>query len=206
MKINRYRIIWLAVLTSVFACATVSLAKKKVVEPDFVDPSFHPESVEALVVYSAVDLRKDKGIEFEDLDKIVHGGVKAALRKGVYTLEYRSGFGGKIHDVTEDDLEYLEDSWIRELGGGTDRWVLLMALEDLAKKKTYGGLFGAQCSGYLFDTEQGKVVWRHATAASQGQGGLLGMGMRKTIRNSTVSMCVSQALRTLPGHKKAKKK
>ena len=181
--------------------AGVALAKKTPVEPDFVDPSFSPEDVGTLVVLSAVDIRKDKSIEFKDLDGVVHAQVRSSMKKSVYQPVYRSGTCG-VSEITEDDLEYLEQPWIRQFGDNEDRWVLLLVLEDLAKKKTFGGAFGAQCSGYLFDAAEGKVVWRHSTVASLGQGGLAAMGMKKMIRNDTVKVCFRNALKTLPGQRR----
>jgi hypothetical protein len=185
-------------LAAAMLAGGATLAKKRVEEPDHLDPDFTPDAVDTLFVPSAVDIRKDKAIEFKDLDAMLEQSMKSAFRKSVYRVEQGSGFGA-FDRVTEDDLEYLDESWIRDLGADGHRWVLLLALEDLAKKKTFGGAFGAQCSGYLFDTSEGRAVWRHSTVASMGQGGLLGMSLKKAIRNDTVRMCFVKVVQTLPG-------
>ena len=80
--------------------------------------------------------------------------------------------------------------------------MLLIALQDVTKKKTFGSAFGAVCTGYLFDKEAAKPVWQHETVGSIGHHGLSGLMVRAAARGQAFQECVTNLLLTFPERRK----
>ena len=193
------------IVALVLVAASPSVARRKHSEPLFLDESFSSKDVGEVVVLAIADARRDKSIELKKLNEIGRRSVTRMLKKSPYKISFASGLGD-VDVVTGDDLEYLEPSWIRRLGGADDRWILLLVLQDLAKKKTFGSAFGAVCSGYLFDKSTGKAVWHHETVGTIGQGGLVGFAMNNMMRGGSFESCANNLLATFPDRRRKKKK
>lgn len=167
--------------------------------------SIGPSAGDTIAVLSVADVRKDKSVGFKKLNTIGHRTVKTGLKKSRYELAFQSDFGG-IAAVTDEDLEYLDPSWVSDLGPDGERWVLLVVLEDAARKATFGSAFGTVCSGYLFDRSTGEAVWLDEATGTQGQGGLIGFAMGSAMRGEAFASCTSNLLASFPGRNHGKKK
>jgi len=165
--------------------------------------AFSPRDPDAIAVLAVADLRKDKSVNFQRLDEIGHRAVKRNLKKSSYTLQFETDLGG-VAEVTEDDLEYFDAEWVRQLGPRDRRYVLLLVLDDAARKRTLGSAFGTVCSGYLFDKEKGGPVWEHHATGTGGQGGLIGFAMASMTRGDSFSSCARNLMTTFPYEKKRK--
>ncbi len=187
-------------LALVLWSAPAEASRKPPPEPDYLDPSFSSEQVGRIAVLPVADLRIDKSIPLVKKDQVMQRVVRQMLRKSPYEIAFGPAWTSP-DAVTRDDLEDLEASWVGGLGKAEDRWVLLIALEDLTKKRTFGSAFGVVCTGYLFDKQAGREVWRHETVGSMGHGGLSGLAMSGTARIQAFELCVGNLLVTFPDRK-----
>ena len=167
--------------------------------------SIGPAAGDTIAVLSVADVRRDKSVGFKKLTTIGHRTVKTGLKKSRYELAFQSDFGG-IAAVTDEDLEYLDPSWVSELGPHDERWVLLVVLEDAARKATFGSAFGTVCSGYLFDKSTGEAIWLDEATGTQGQGGLIGFAMGSAMRGEAFASCTGKLMSSFPGRNRGKKK
>lgn len=172
-------------------------SRKPPPEADYLDETFSSSLVDRIVVLRVADVRLDKSIEMKQPDEIAQRTVRRMFRRSPYTIAYespsRDGF-----DVSQDDLDLLDATWVGELGEPDDRWVLLIALQDVTKKKTFGSAYGALCTGYLFDKEVARPVWQHETVGSMGHGGLTGLALKGAARGQAFQECVTNLLLTFP--------
>jgi hypothetical protein len=166
-------------------------------KPSYMDTGFSVQKVNDMAVLPIADLRRDKGIEVE-YQKLMVGSLKTWLPKmGYRQVSYADTFGG-VGSILEDDIDQGQTVWVKSLGQDHERWILLIALNDFATRKSFGTTFVAECSGYLYDKEQGKAVWQHKTTHEESVGGLSGMMMGGTVRNITLQACVEDLLTQLP--------
>ena len=196
------RIMTASVVTLILATGTAS-ARKKATPPDYLDERFSPRDVATLAVLPVADIRKDKSVQLRNLDNIAHRAVRRSLKKSSYDLVFQTE-SSEDSAITGDDLEYPTEPWIQELGTEDQRYVMLVVLDDAARKKTYGSAFGAVCSGYLFDKEAG-LVWRHEATGTAGQGGLIGFVLNNSVRSGAFEVCTSQLMASFPSEKRSKK-
>lgn len=188
---------WVIVVLVLVACSSGALsAKKKRVEPLYLDESFSSSDVGEISVLPPADLRKDLTIEVTKLDEIGSKVAEKLLQKRGYKYLFRKDYGS-VTSITEDDVEYMDPEWVSLLGEDEDRWVLLLVLEDLVTMKGQNA-FTARCSGYLFDRAVSKAMWRHETTKSVGAPGLGALMVKKMGRGATVRQCFEELLETLP--------
>lgn len=170
------------------------------VDPTYLDPAFTPALVERIYVLPLADIRIDRAEELDDKDIRVGwalAGFKWLEKKG-YEYTFLSEFGTD-RDPSEDDLAQASPDWVRELGAPEARYVLLIALEDLVRrKKTFGSAMGCECSGILYDKVSGKAVWRHEAVSEMSIGGLGGMLVSGLIARDTMGACFQQLLKQIP--------
>ncbi len=183
--------------------SSLAVARKPPPQADFLDDSFSSSLVDRIVVLPVADVRMDKSIEMKKPDEIAQRTVRRMLKNSPYKIAYGSApKNGSA--VTQDDLDFLDASFVSELGGADDRWVLLIALQDITKKRSFGSAFGALCTGYLFDKDVGRPVWQHETVGSMGHGGLSGLAMKGAARGQAFQECVGNLLLTFPDRKGAR--
>jgi len=203
MKTTRLLI---ACLVAILIANSGAFAGKKHKNPQPLEPlPFAPAEVGTIAVVSVADIRKDKSVNLKKLNQIGQRTVKQALKKSTYDLVFTEDFGS-VPEVTEDDLEYLDGSWVQQLGPKQQRYVLLLVLEDAARKKTLGAAFGTVCSGYLFDKETGETMWQAENVGTAGQGGLMGMMMNSAMRSGAFQNCASKLMVGFPQIKKGKQR
>jgi hypothetical protein len=196
----RARFFWLLLTFSLFGPAARPADKEQV----FTAPNFDPTQIERVCIAPAIDLRPDKGIPLNlsgpdnppkfdvfrgtSISGSVDGNLDRAFKTGVLTgpfkhLRYNTTKCAPV-TATKDDLMAPSDTWIRELKSGDERWVFILAVEDLdmsnftdrkqstdlIQRTTFARQdFGhAVVSGYLIDKQSGQVVWRYrATGKAQ---------------------------------------
>lgn len=199
---GRIRCLLAALAAVLWGCATPSGP----VHPDFLDSDFRPESVDILVILAVVDLRKDISVEVsaETLEGMIVSSPNALAspspwrfeRRGYKNVRFRRNW--RLRNVSQDVLAEPSSEWIRSLGQSGDRWVMVITLEDLSSAKTFGTAVQSTCSGYLFDKQQGKLVWRHTNTAEAGVGGLTGLAGRGPMERGIPKDCVTGLVRELP--------
>jgi len=161
------------------------------------DPRFM--SIESVSVLPIVDARAGKkaGVNLENLQN----SVVNILRKKHYLVN-SSASDGDAGQVAEEDLQAAEPQFIRKLGPADSRWVLVVCLEDVISKVTFGSTGNAEMSGYLFDKESGKVIWQSKGVGQAGQGGLLGMTMKGMMSGEAIGSALSNLFAGLPAKPK----
>jgi hypothetical protein len=168
--------------------------------PTYLDPEFTPALVEQIYVLPLADIRMDRSEELDEKDIEVGwalAGFKILEKKG-YDLTFLNEFGAD-NEPSEDDLAEASPDWVRKLGTQEARYVLLIALEDLVRrKKTFGSAMGCECSGVLYDKMSGKAVWRHEAVGEMSVGGLAGMIVSGLIVRDTMGACFRQLLEQIP--------
>ena len=170
------------------------------INPTYLDPAFTPALVDQIYVLPLADIRIDRTEELDDKDISVGWGLAGFkwLKKKGYEYTFLSEFGTDS-DPTEDDLTQALSDWVRALGTPEAKYVLLIALEDLVRrKKTFGSAMGCECSGVLYDKVSGKAVWRHEAVAEMSVGGLGGMMVGGLIVRDTMGACFRQLLEQIP--------
>jgi hypothetical protein len=101
--------------------------------------------------------------------------------------------------VSEDALLDQDPAWVASLGPDDARWVLVLGLEDIFDRTTFGRVFGAECRGWLFDKRSGRAVWRHQNTHQEGFGGLAGLMMGAfTPRDLSVHECFRRLVQEIP--------
>ena len=195
----------IAVVLAVTLATGLSAARNKGPSYPTESDTIGPSAGDTIAVLSVADLRKDKSVGFKKLTTIGHRTVKTDLKKSTYELAFHADFG-ETPEVTDEDLEYLDPSWVSDLGPDGERWVLLVVLEDAARKATFGSAFGTVCSGYLFDKSTGEAVWLNEATGTQGQGGLIGFAVGSAIRGEAFASCAGNLMASFPGRDQGKKK
>ncbi len=168
--------------------------------PTYIDPEFTPESVDQIYVLPLADIRIDRSEDLDDKDISVAWVIAnfKQLKKKGYNVTFLSEFGID-KDPSEDDLVEASPDWISKLGVQEARWVLLIALEDLVRrKKTFGSAMGCECSGVLYDKMSGKPVWRHEAVAKMSIGGLAGIMVSGLISRDAMGLCFRKLLQQIP--------
>ena len=166
-------------------------------EPIYLDPAFAEKNIcEFVVVLPVFDARKDRSVEI-DVNKIVRPYVKEILEDKNYEVLLVSDFG-KVANITYDDIEIADPTWINSLGPDDAKWVLLLTLEDLTSVLTFGSAASAEMHGILFDKLSGSIIWKDKGIGRGGQGGILGMLIKGLVTEGAIKESVSDLIRSFP--------
>jgi hypothetical protein len=170
---SRSTILLLAAAILISACATT-------INPNFMDPGLSPAKIDKITVLPVVDLRKDRSIviDRERLHALmVYWSLNPSRLEliGYREIDYLPIGTAGAATIEADDIAEAKPQWIRKLGPSSVRWALLITLNDFMSTRTYGVAVSVACSGYLFDKEAGKLVWRHEVAIDEGEGGLIAL-------------------------------
>ena len=197
------------VRTAGFVLFTVFISgcaiKVPVFEPEFVSEEFDVKAINEITIIPVVDVRFDESEVIDDLTKEMlfptgwnteSSGVIPQMEQRGYRVVYSKYYS--VKDITRDDIENVEVDWIRKLGAGGDRWVMLIALEDLTSSGGFGVSFSAQCKGMLFDTEEGTVIWKHKDIAKVEFGGLIVMALSGMARTEVTWRCAVELYYRFP--------
>ena len=206
----RLKIVTITTLMA-FVLTGCAMQPEIVIKPDFVAPEFDPSSVEEIVVLPAVDIRQDRSASAEGIQEwmIEHSdpdyerfSARARLSEKGYAVRTSSSLG--VASITEDELAEQGVQWIKKLGPDDARWVMLLALEDLAEVGGFGASWSAECSGYLFDKSSGKLVWRHDAIGRAEVGGLIGLALADLARQDAMFQFALELFEQVPNKITAK--
>jgi hypothetical protein len=174
-------------------CATVT--------PDFLAPGFTAAEVDSLCVLPVVDHRIDQTKQMKNLDDWVIPLVKRRLKKKgySYTIEKDRSL---VEKVSRDSLETSTPEWIADLGPAGSMYVLMLVLEDSAKKLAGGSTGKAEMTGYLFDKSNRQVVWRKKDMERiSGGGGLVGLVALITIEHDAIVKATKKVMSAFPNRR-----
>jgi hypothetical protein len=187
-----------ALIAVTLAICTFSASAKKA-EKEPLDPKF--TSIQNISVLPVMDVRPgDKAkVNLEGLQK----SVVNALKHKRYSASESDTMGTNTQ-IDVEDLDSADPAVIKKLGQTSDRWVMIVLLGDVHSKVTFGSTGNAEVSGYLFDKQDGSLVWKGKGTGTAGQGGLMGMAMKGMINSAALDSAVSALFATLPNLPKSK--
>lgn len=169
--------------------APACLAKRAKLPPD---PRF--ASIEQIVVLPVVDNRagkKDK-VSLENLRKAAINNLKH--KKYDVSASDATGVG----DLVVDDLNDANPTWVKRLGPTDARYVMVVGLDDVHSKITFGSTGNAEVFGYLFDKQDGSVVWKSTGVGQAGQGGLMGMAFKGMMSGAAMDNAMANLMSGIP--------
>jgi hypothetical protein len=158
-------------------------------------PGFRPESMDTIYVMPVVDARMDKKLT-RNLDKLQHWAAKNIKNKhyGVQVVADKNSVAG----VTDDDIKDATSDWVKNLGPSEARWLMLVEVDELSRKLTFGSTGQAEVVLVVLDKQSGTVVWRDKALGRQGQGGLLGMMMVSMMDEAALESAMDQLMFKIP--------
>lgn len=180
----------LLVVASISMMAVPGYAKRKKAPPD---PRF--ASIGQIVVLPVVDARAGKK------DKVSLESLRKAAINNLHHKNYdvvSSNDEGAVGDIADEDLNGARPGWVKKLGPSDARWVLVVGLDDAHSKITFGSTGNAEVEGFLFDKQQGTVVWKGTGVGQAGQGGLMGMAMKGMMRGAALDSAMFNLLSGIP--------
>jgi hypothetical protein len=157
---------------------------------------------EKIVVLPAVDSRvgEKASVKLEDIQK----EVLKLLKKKNYVAEAPAN-SGAASEFVEEDLKEAKPEWVKKLGPAEARWVLVVCLGDVTSKMTFGSTGNAEVSGYLYDKQDGKLIWKEKGVGQAGQGGLAGMMMKGAMKSAALNSAIYNLMSSVPKRPKPKK-
>lgn len=194
-----YRSIFLILIALVSGCVQRELV------PNFVSPSFKAGTSETVYILHPVDLRQDRSASAADIAEVMldPSGWPRNLRKPIKALKdkgynFQIVRSRRLPNVTEDLLASPDANWVAELKPDRARFVLVIALTDLATTGGFGTSWSASCSGYLYDKKARLLVWRHDEILKISAGGLIGLAVDDATRRDVMQNCSLEMLMRLP--------
>lgn len=172
-------------------CPVLSAAKKKEKLPP--DPRF--ATIQNISVLPVVDARAGKKAEV-NMDKL-QGGVVKNLKKKHYSVGATNS-SGEVGEIAIEDVEGADPKYVKKLGPSSERWVMVVFLDDVASKITFGSTGNAELRGFLFDKDSGDLMWKDRGVGQAGQGGLLGMTMKGMMKGAALDAAVASLLASVP--------
>lgn len=155
--------------------------EKPLLKPTYIHPSYIKQPIDSIAVLPTIDGREDRSVNF-DFNKEIRAQLASSLiiDKG-YAVDF--GYEGGPIKFTEEELKGITPQQIKSLGPKGARWILLPMLTHLKAYEGSGTIVAI--SGYLFDRQQGKMIWSNRgisgsseglVAVGAGSGALLGIG------------------------------
>jgi hypothetical protein len=187
------RPICLGTLLMAMAISHATAAKKQ-------QPLVYPFSeAKSILLLPVMDARHDKkaGVNLEKLrnDAVRH------FQHDRYRLS-KGAEADALTGLTTDDLKDATPELIGRLGETGDRWVMVICLDDISSKITFGSTGNAEVTGFLFDKQLGKLAWTNKGIGQAGQGGLLGMAIKPAMKGEALSAALARLLATIPSQPK----
>lgn len=172
-------------------CSVLSAAKKK----EKIPPNPRFTAIQNISVLPVVDARAGKkaGVNLGKLQ----GSVVRVLKKKRYFVGAAST-SGEAGEIAIEDIGSADPKYIRKLGPPSERWVMVVFLDDVASKITFGSTGNAELQGYLFDKDSGDLIWKAKGVGQAGQGGLVGMTMKGMMKGAALDAAVSSLLASVP--------
>ena len=157
------------------------------------DPRF--AAIQSISVLPIVDTRAGKKASV-NMRKL-QGSVVSTLKKKRYSVR-AAGTSGTAGQIDIEDLESPDPLWVKKLGPADARWVMVICLDDVTSKITFGSTGNAEMSGFLFDKDSGGLIWKGRGVGQAGQGGLMGMTMKGMMKGEALQSAVFSLLSGVP--------
>lgn len=179
--------VWLLAAMFGLDCA----AKKKPAPP----PGSQFMAIQNISVLPVVDARAGNkaGVNLEKLQE----SIVKTLKNKHYPVG-AAGNSGEAGQIAIEDVESAVPAYVKKLGPVNERWVMVVFLDDITSKITFGSTGNAELSGYLFDKENGGLVWQGKGVGQAGQGGLMGMAMKGMMKGEALEAAVLNLLGSMP--------
>lgn len=185
----------LIVLLLTGICAVECPGKAKKVPPD---PKF--TAIQNISVLPISDIRAgDKtNVDVEWLQ----GMVVRMLDKQKHYPASAASTSGDAGQIAVEDLESATPSYVKELGPVDARWVMVICLNDVAQKIGFGSTTNAELSGYLFDKDNGELVWKGKGMGQRHEGTLMALMTRGTLKKESLGLAAANLLKGMPNRPK----
>lgn len=190
---KRSLVMWLSLisLSLLYGCAVAP--QKKAIH---LDSNYKAPEIAEIILLPAVDARDDYEVELDVQDTVLTW-TKHLLKERGYKVK-ASALREDAGPITKDDCKLGKASWIKELGPSNARWIMVIFLDDLFSKPTFGGTASAEVSGFLFDKQTGIVVWRDKGIGRTGQAGVFGMMMKGLMPEEAVLLAIQNLVSSIP--------
>jgi len=164
----------------------------------YLDAGFQPEVIDKITLLPVVDARIGKKIQ-GNFNWYILGKGEEILRKKGYQVGFSDNIG-EISQITEGDLKSGDSEWIKRLGPSDARYVMVVVLVGVGTGfHGFGSSGGAEVAGYLYNKDNGTMVWRDMGRGSvQGQGGLIGLATKSALSWNAITAAMKNLLSTIP--------
>lgn len=166
----------------------------------FWDSRLDPNGIGQIVVLPPVDSRIGRDADIDLETQVRRAGTDALQGRG-----YDVALGEAPQDLGEiidEDLKNADPIWIKRLAPPGLRWIMVLELIEVTSQLTFGSTGNAEVAGYLFDAEQGRLVWRDKGIGQVGQGGLIGMALIAQMDDAALSVAMRNLVASLPVREK----
>jgi len=162
------------------------------------DPKFM--AIQNISVLPIVDARAGdkKSVNMGDVQKTLIG----LLNKKKHYPASAAGTSGEVGQIAVEDLESAVPSYVKKLGPADARWVMVICLDDVVSKWSFGSTGNAELSGFLFDKDSGELIWKGKGVGQAGQGGLMGMAMKGAMKGQALLEATQRLLKGMPDRPK----
>lgn len=191
--------------------------------PLFMAPDFNFNQIDSICVAPVLDIRSDKSApifiagEAPSIPFVTHpANATEALHESLVELGYPVDSCGAV-EATLEDLRKPSEAWLRSLKFGSSKWLLIVAIEELAAKDypyslnpfhhdykpftipraPYYDAGHAVASGYLFSNLKGspELEWRDSSLGLQFSGIVKGNGGAEISSVEAVDRAVANVAR-----------
>ncbi len=194
---NVTKFLFLLIISALFlinlqGCATTKRA------PIYLDPSFTPNQIDAIVVLPVIDRRIDKSVEI-DFHNQIHLTAAAWIERKGYIAVIPDTACGQHFPVSSEVLA-MDSKAICALASDSLNFVLILYVEDILKKHS---LFKYQTkmevTGLLLDRHKQAVLWKDKGIGVHSGGGILGAIEAAVLyTNEGIDLAMSNLFQTLP--------
>ncbi|MGA2468551.1 MAG: hypothetical protein ABSH06_29945 [Thermodesulfobacteriota bacterium] len=163
----------------------------------YLDPGLNPSSISKITLLPVLDSRIEKKTDVNIPLHILEAGMRILNMKR-YKVILSDNMGG-VEQITENDLKSEDSEWIKQLGPTEARWVMALVLVDYRTKLIFLSLEGyAEVAGFLYDKENGRIVWRDkGIGKSTSPSGLLGVAAGIVYENRLCKLAIYLAMDNL---------
>jgi hypothetical protein len=158
-------------------------------------PDLRFVAIDRVVILPVVDARAGKR-DHVNLESLRKSAMNRLKRKN-YAVDQTEN-KGTAGDIIEEDLNDAKPEWIKRLGPQQARWVMVVGLSEAHSKITFGSTGNAEVIGFLFDKQDGSVLWKGTGIGQAGQGGLMGMAMKGMMTGAALDSAMANLLIGIP--------
>jgi hypothetical protein len=183
-----------AILLPVIIISGCTVTKKVAIS---MNSGFTPKSVDEILVLPVVDLRFDKTKmpDMEKVDNWMLNNVEGTLKRYGYKVSIMPN-RALVSNITEGDLSSA--AWVKQAVPSKSNWILVVGLMDSESKITFGSTGSAEVTGYFYNKIDGTIIWHDKGVGKVGQGGLIGMAMKATMKHDAVIMATGNLMASFP--------